>query len=97
MSEEEGGPFLQAAFICEKVLQEADGVVSAIRIIDRFFIGPGPGQQAAAAMPAVVMSHTLFVTFKSGSAPRSVQRQAGLPRPTRPKVAGSLSTGPSRG
>jgi hypothetical protein len=65
---EEGGPFLQAAFICEKVLTEADGTVSAIRIIDRFFITPGPGQLAAAAMPAVVMSHTLFVTFKSGTA-----------------------------
>ncbi len=37
---EEGGPFLQAAFICEKVLTEADGTVSAIRIIDRFFITP---------------------------------------------------------
>ncbi len=68
MPEEGGGPFLQAAFICERVLQEADGVVSAIRIIDRLFVQPGPGQQAAAAMPAVLMSHTLLVTFKSGSA-----------------------------
>ncbi len=68
MPDEEGGPFLQAAFICEKVLTETDGTVSAIRIIDRFFVQPGPGQQPAATMPAVVMNHTLFVTFKSGSA-----------------------------
>ena len=64
---DEGGPFLQAALICERILTEADGTVSAIRIIDRFFITPNPGQPPAATMPAVVMSHTLFVTFKSGA------------------------------
>ncbi len=30
-----GGPYLQAALICEKILVEQDGVKSAIRIIDR--------------------------------------------------------------
>ncbi len=30
-----GGPELTAAFICEKVLREADGVVTAVRIVDR--------------------------------------------------------------
>jgi hypothetical protein len=29
------GPYLTAAFICEKILREQDGVISAIRIIDR--------------------------------------------------------------
>jgi len=29
------GPYLSAALLCEKVLQEADGIKSAIRIIDR--------------------------------------------------------------
>ena len=29
------GPYLSAALLCEKVLEEKDGVKSAIRIIDR--------------------------------------------------------------
>jgi len=28
------GPYLQAAFFCERLLEEADGVMSAIRIVD---------------------------------------------------------------
>ena len=31
----EQGPYLSAAFFCEKVLVEQDGVKSAIRIVDR--------------------------------------------------------------
>lgn len=31
-----GGPFVAAAFLCEKVLKEQDGVVSYIRVVDRF-------------------------------------------------------------
>ena len=30
------GPYLLAAFLCERVLNETDGVQSAIRIVDRF-------------------------------------------------------------
>ncbi len=30
----QGGPYLQAAFFCERLLEEADGVLSAIRIVD---------------------------------------------------------------
>ena len=32
------GPFVAAAFICERVLREVDGVLSAMRIIDRVTI-----------------------------------------------------------
>jgi hypothetical protein len=35
MVEDTGGPYLRAALICERVLQEQDSVVSAIRVIDR--------------------------------------------------------------
>ena len=31
----ERGPYIQVAAFCERVLQEADGVVSLIRIVDR--------------------------------------------------------------
>ena len=32
------GPNVVAAVFCEKVLQEKDGVLSAIRIVDRFTV-----------------------------------------------------------
>ena len=31
--------YLQMAVFCEKVLREADGVLSVIRIVDRFTVG----------------------------------------------------------
>ena len=38
-----GGPYLTAAFFCERMLREQDGVLSAIRIVDRWNIsGPAP-------------------------------------------------------
>ena len=36
-------PFVQAAVICENVLQDKDGVISAIRIVDRFIVQTPPG------------------------------------------------------
>ncbi len=36
-----GGPYLAFAVICERVLTEADGTISLIRVVDRFTIrGP---------------------------------------------------------
>jgi hypothetical protein len=61
------GPFLLAAVICEKVLQEVDGVASAIRIIDRHIVTPAPGQPASSKMPLIQLNYTLFVNLKSGS------------------------------
>jgi hypothetical protein len=62
------GPHLTAAALCEKVLQETDGIVSLIRIFDRLTLnavgaGPAPGDLLK---PAANM--TLFISFKSGSA-----------------------------
>lgn len=61
------GPYLQVAVLCEKVLQEKDGVLSAIRIVDRIVMtasGVGAPQQ----MPPVPISLTALLVFKSGSA-----------------------------
>jgi hypothetical protein len=57
-----GGPYLTAAFFCEKVLQESDGVLSAIRIVDRWNIS-GPTETLAG--PAVIQA-SLLLMFKSG-------------------------------
>lgn len=59
------GPYLTAAFICEKILEEKDGVKSAIRIIDRVthtVVGPKPPQK----MESFDYDVTLFVSLKSG-------------------------------
>lgn len=61
------GPYLLAAFICEKVLEEKDGVKSAIRIVDRVthtVVGPSPPKE----MEAFDYDLTLFIRMKSGSA-----------------------------
>ena len=57
--------FLQSALICEKVLQEQDGVLSAIRIIDRIaFIMVLDGQLSSfPGRPA-----TFLISLKSGAA-----------------------------
>lgn len=66
MSAGQGGPYLAMAVICEKVLQEQDGVQSLIRIVDRFFHRPTvqPGQP----MPPAILNFALVITFKAGEA-----------------------------
>jgi hypothetical protein len=57
-----GGPYLLGAFFCEKVLQEQDNVLSAIRIVDRWNLS-GPTETMTA--PAIIQA-TLVIIFKSG-------------------------------
>ena len=61
----ERGPYLSAALLCEKVLDEKDGVKSAIRIIDRVtrtYVGPNP----PAEMEPFNYNVVLLIKFKSG-------------------------------
>ena len=49
------------AVFCEKILREADGVLSIIRVIDRFTVaGPTP------EMGPTVLQFTILISFKSG-------------------------------
>ena len=59
-----GGPYLQAALICERVLQEQDGVITAVRVIDRVFFFTDPDGQPLNPQHPV----TFLITFKSGAA-----------------------------
>jgi hypothetical protein len=72
-----GGPYLEAALLCEKVLQEVDGVKSAIRIVDRI-IRKNP------AMEMEPFDHeiNLFVRFKSGQARGPMPLQIRLTKPS---------------
>jgi hypothetical protein len=57
----EGGPYLSSALLCEKALQETDGVVSVIRIVDRWTVS-GPTEE----MPQTAIQTTMVLMFKSG-------------------------------
>jgi len=61
MAYEITGPYLNAALLCEKVLSEADGVLTAVRVIDRFIVsGPNP-EMSPATLPLF-----LLIMLKSG-------------------------------
>jgi len=61
------GPFLQAALVCERVLTEQDGVLSLIRVVDRFFqreINTADPEQ----MPPFTVNATIAIMLKAGAA-----------------------------
>ena len=60
-----GGPYIRVATLCERVLQEQDGVLTVVRVIDRFTItasGPGAPQE----MPPSNVSFSIVVMLQSG-------------------------------
>ena len=57
----EGGPYIAAAFLCERALREVDGVNSFIRVVDRWTVS-GPTEN----MPQTAIQTALIVMFKSG-------------------------------
>ena len=85
------GPFLQCAVLCEQVLIEADGVKSAIRIIDRVnhtVVGPTPPAEMAP------FSYTLkmLLKFKSGEARGSHQLRLVMEKPSGETAPPQLQT-----
>jgi len=88
----ESGPFVNAAFFCEKVIEDKEGVISAIRIVDRLtntVVGPG----ALPEMPPMLMQLTLVVTLRSGSARGRSEVRITVERPSgfRADLASALS------
>ncbi len=74
----ESGPFIQAALICEKVLQEQDGAMSAIRIIDRiFFVAGEDGQPLNPRTPIMFL-----ICLKSGEARANLPVEVRLEKPS---------------
>lgn len=55
------GPFVVAALFCDRVLEEKDGVLSAIRIVDRTTIAAPEGS-------ALVVALTALIALKPGKA-----------------------------
>lgn len=63
----QGGPYVQAALICEMTLEDAGGVPSLIRVIDRVMIG-AVGADVPTEMPPQALDYKLVLMLKSGSA-----------------------------
>ena len=59
------GPYVQVAALCERALQESDGVVSLIRIVD-VTTHSRSGPNAPVDMPEFHIPLTLVLTLKSG-------------------------------
>lgn len=54
-------PYLQVAALCERYLEEKDGTISLVRLIDRFTV---PGTEDT--MPPTILSFTIAIMFKAG-------------------------------
>jgi hypothetical protein len=62
------GPHLLIAVLCEKVLQESDGVLSVIRVIDRLTQGAA-GPEAPEQMPPFILDRlTMLVAIRADQA-----------------------------
>lgn len=74
------GPYLQAAFFCERLLEEADGVLSAIRIVDTVTIQV---EELAHEAQTPLVNLTLFIAFKAGDAHGSHDVTVAMEEPAR--------------
>ncbi len=62
-----GGPFVNAALICERVLQERDGVLTAVRIIDRFTItAVASAGEPPDSIPLGIINFSFLLVLKAG-------------------------------
>lgn len=62
-----GGPYLAAAVVCERTLEEKDGVMSFIRIIDRIQI-TAHGPEVPDKIPTGQVQVMVVVSLKPGKA-----------------------------
>jgi hypothetical protein len=67
MADETGGPYLQMACFCEKVLIEQDGVLSIIRVIDRIIV-TASGLDSPQEMPVGQINFPVVIVLKAGFA-----------------------------
>lgn len=63
----ETGPYLKMACFCERLLREADGVATVVRVIDRL-THTAAGPDAPAEMPPVTFEMKLVIMLISGAA-----------------------------
>jgi hypothetical protein len=67
MTTESSGPYLVAALLCEKVLQEKDETISVIRMIDRITLTVST-LGSPETIPSTIINLSALISLKSGSA-----------------------------
>ncbi|MGH9848718.1 MAG: DUF6941 family protein [Blastocatellia bacterium] len=68
MTENKEKPYLSIAALCERALQEKDGVISGIRFVDKLII-TAKGAEASEKIPELpFMMLSAIIAFKSGPA-----------------------------
>jgi len=67
MTTESSGPYLVAALLCEKVLQEKDETISIIRMIDRITLSVN-ALGSSETIPSTTLNLNALISLKSGSA-----------------------------
>ena len=83
-----GGPFLTCATFCDAIIEEADGVLSAMKMIDtvKILLSPNaPADIPSEQNPVGIVQH-LLVTFKSGDSPGKHKLQLIMEGPSGKKV-----------
>lgn len=87
----ERGPYVQAALICEKALQEKDGVLTLVRIVDRV-THSATGPNAPEKMPTITYPMVIVVMLKSGAAKGTFPIRVDLEPPTMQRQRGPIFT-----
>lgn len=98
------GPYVQAALFCERALQESDGVLSLMRIVDQINV-QGQGPDAPTSFPegtAVPLQTTFVVMLKPGEARGTQSLRVDLEAPdgtrqTLTETSLSFTGGPNNG
>ncbi len=67
MNINENGPYLLAALLCEKILQEKDEIISIIRVIDRITV-TAQAATSPATLPPTSVNLNALISLKSGTA-----------------------------
>jgi hypothetical protein len=68
-----GGPYINAALLCERAIQESDGVLTLVRVIDKLTASSLPGQEPSGFQPFQA-ALTLVVILRAGESSAATVR-----------------------
>jgi hypothetical protein len=92
---EQTKPLLAAAFLCERVLEDKDSVLSAIRIVDTFTIVGAQRQPPQGIQPNIAL--TLLISLKAGNLGGKHQLKVFLQSPSGKELKVHYGTGSTAG
>ena len=85
----EQGPYLTVAAICDRALQEKDGVISLIRVVDKITSSP-VGPDVPEQMPPFPANLSLVIMLRAGETSSThtitIRPQAPAPAPSPPET-----------